>query len=381
MEKQQYQDVMNRITTALFFAGLTIELFVVLAEKMRIPMESPGMIFRLTFVLFLCSMAGTKFNKRETVLLVLFAAVGIFSYLKTGRNEILRMTVFVAAMKGKPLEKAMRYTFLLTTVCSALIMLLSVSGLYGDFVMAENTSGRGVEVRYTLGFGHPNSLHCMVAMLMLFGLYLYAEKITRFGLAVLLALNVGFYVLTKSESGFLIALFAVIVSYLFLRFPSLRAKDLTYYAGEAMFAFGILFSLVAASFGFHVEWLRRFDARFLTGRIASLWESSSGQGLMPSWSLFSSPECTRYFDMGFVRLVYWYGVIPAVLIVALLFLLFRACRRHRDYAGFLFLLSCCLYTVLEAHLVSVFMLRNYVLFLIGLYAGSLFGKGKNEANA
>ena len=372
---------MNRITTALFFAGLTIELFVVLAEKMRIPMESPGMIFRLTFVLFLCSMAGTKFNKRETVLLVLFAAVGIFSYLKTGRNEILRMTVFVAAMKGKPLEKAMRYTFLLTTVCSALIMLLSVSGLYGDFVMAENTSGRGVEVRYTLGFGHPNSLHCMVAMLMLFGLYLYAEKITRFGLAVLLALNVGFYVLTKSESGFLIALFAVIVSYLFLRFPSLRAKDLTYYAGEAMFAFGILFSLVAASFGFHVEWLRRFDARFLTGRIASLWESSSGQGLMPSWSLFSSPECTRYFDMGFVRLVYWYGVIPAVLIVALLFLLFRACRRHRDYAGFLFLLSCCLYTVLEAHLVSVFMLRNYVLFLIGLYAGSLFGKGKNEANA
>ena len=381
MEKIQYRDTIKRITTALFFAGLTIELFVVLAEKMRIPMESPGMIFRLTFVLFLCSMFGEKHNKQEIILLALFAVIGFISWRETGRNEILRMTIFVAAMKGKPLEKAMRYTLFLTTACSVLIILLSVSGIYGDFVMTENTSGRGVEVRYTLGFGHPNSLHCMVAMLMVFGLYLYAEKITRFGLAVLLALNVGFYILTKSESGFLITLFAVIVSYLFLRFPALRAKNLTYYAGEAMFAFGILFSLVAASFGFHVDWLRKFDARFLTGRMATLWDSSTGQGLMPSWSLFSAPECTRYFDMGFERLVYWYGVIPAVLIVALLFLLFRACRRQRDYAGFLFLLSCCLYTVLEAHLVSVFMLRNYVLFLIGLYAGSLFGKGKYEANA
>ena len=381
MENTKRQEQLNQVKNFLFFAAITIEVFVMLAEKMRIPMESPGMIFRVTFALVLCSMIGSRYNREDWVLLILFAAIGFLSWRISGRNDILRMTIFVASMKGKPMQKAMRYTLFLTAAGCAGILFLSLTGLYGDFRMIENTSGRGVEVRYTLGFGHPNSLHCMAAMLLLFFLYLYGRKLTNAQFALLTVANGILYYLTKSESGFLIALLGTVLSFLFARRPELKTKDAVYYLGEAAFAAGLLFSLLAAAFGRRLSWIRWLDDHILTGRVASLWDSARGQGVMSSWTLFSVREYDRYFDMGFVRLVYWYGVIPAVMILVLLFLVYRAIRREKDAAGLVFLLCCCLYTVLEAHLVSIFMLRNDVLFLIGLYAGSLLIKETHETDS
>ena len=45
----------------------------------------------------------------------------------------------------------------------------------------------------------------------------------------------------------------------------------------------------------------------------------------------------------------------------------RVCRTLKDAQGFVLVLSFALFTVVEAHAVSVYLARNYVLFLLGAY--------------
>ncbi len=72
-----------------------------------------------------------------------------------------------------------------------------------------------------------------------------------------------------------------------------------------------------------------------------------------------------YFDMGWVKLFYRYGVIPGILYVAAnLFLLWRLWRR-RDACGLALFVMFAVYTVVEAHLISVYIGRNYLLIVMG----------------
>ena len=71
--------------------------------------------------------------------------------------------------------------------------------------------------------------------------------------------------------------------------------------------------------------------------------------------------------MGWVRLFYWYGVMPAFLAIIVLtaFLVYFARQKKYDEVVFVSMLA--LYTIVEAHIVSVYIGRNYLLFLVGMY--------------
>ena len=88
---------------------------------------------------------------------------------------------------------------------------------------------------------------------------------------------------------------------------------------------------------------------------------------METWHLFSSPESQYYFDMGWVRLFYWYGVIPATLgtLVLMGMMIYFARKKKLEELALFSMIA--LYTVIEAHFVSVYIARNYLLFVVGMY--------------
>ena len=110
-----------------------------------------------------------------------------------------------------------------------------------------------------------------------------------------------------------------------------------------------------------------------TGRLHSLIETDNHEGIMSTWSFFSRPENNYYFDMGWIRLFYWYGIIPAVLAIIVLtgFMLFFVKKERWDEVVLFSMFA--LYTVVEAHIVSVYLGRNYLLFIIGMYWWKLRG--------
>ena len=391
----------SRLPWLLIYAGLTIELLIVIIDKSNYTNPVEGQLFRITFLLFALKLVLTDYSIREWCVIVVLEAIAFTSYQTTGANDLIRFVTFVAACKSIPFKQMLKYTFYVTLVGCVAIILLAVTGIYGEMTSTQIFGHIGrdeldaarywtgdpvYETRITLGMGHPNAFSCMFFMLVALGIYIWFERMKWYGYLFIMLLNIGVYALTDSRTGLLItSLFltgACAVAYSEL----LREKKLIYLCGLLVFALCIGFSVDAAvcaqrvrvlqwNIYFlgqhvdneHIEILSRIDAS-LTGRIVSLTDSERNDGMIETWSAFSCPEnMDYYFDMGWVKLFYRYGIVPGSLcLIACLILLWRL-YKYRDACGLILFTAFAVYTVIEAHLISVYLGRNYLLIMMGYY--------------
>ncbi len=388
----------SRLPWYLFYGGLTIELLIVIVDKSNLINPFEGRLFQITFLIFLLKLLLTDYSKKEWHWIVGLELLAFFSYWVTGANELIRIVTFVAACKNIPLKQMMRYAFYVTLAGCAVIVLLSVTGIYGDISLtqaygresAETTIYIGVEpakeTRYTLGMGHPNALSCMFLMLLVMAVYVYFERMKWYLYLFLMLLNVGVYALSGSKTSMLIttAFLAGACALTYCRF--LREDRFGYLCGLLVFAACIAFSVDAAvcaqrvrdvqwnEFYYgeplddrHIVTLAKIDRR-ISGRIISLTDSEANDGMIQTWSLFSRPEnMEHYFDMGWVKVFYRYGIVPGIVyLLAHLALLWRIYRR-KDACGLAVFTVLAVYTVVEAHLVSFYIGRNFLLMMMGWY--------------
>ena len=257
----------------------------------------------------------------------------------------------------------MKYTFWITLSGCILLVVLAVTGIFGNMYIVDE-GDRGI--RYCFGLGHPNAFYCMYWVLVTLGIYLYWEKMKSWIYALIFLAGIWLYFLTNSRTGIIILLFSLLLS-LFLAYgKNIRDSRWVYIAGIAAFLFCVGMSVWMAYYEPYEGPFYPYD-RFFTGRITSMNTLEGGGGILRNWSLFSRPENTKYFDMGYVRLFYWYGIIPGAVYVILYAMLIWQCYKKKNYMGFMMVLSFALYTMLEAHFISVYLGRNYALFLTGAY--------------
>lgn len=367
-------------TAVLFYIGLSLELAVVILDKSSRTNPYAGLMYRAAFVLFAlrCLFCFRRSGGRENGIFLLIAALAVLDWRICGRNDLLRVVVFIRAAGTMNVRKAMKFSFFGTLAGCGVLMVLALTGVMGHLYQTYDY-GHGVETRWDLGLGHPNSLHCMAAMLLLLALYLF-EKNMKLHLYVLLAVgNVLLYGLTHSNTGFAIAMLALVLSAWLHYSRRASGSDAVYRLGEVLTAGCLGFSVLCGLYNpSEHPWVSRLD-RVLTGRISSMWTTTFHEGTLSTWKWFSARWNTCYFDLGWVRVIYWYGVIPALLIAAALFLMLEHARRTRDRAGFVMLLCMTVYTVFEAHLVSSYIGRNYGLFLAALYLPAVIKGMGNES--
>ncbi|MDD6071191.1 MAG: hypothetical protein PUC12_10330, partial [Clostridiales bacterium] len=281
------------------------------------------------------------------------------------------------ACKNIDMKKCLKTVFYLTLIGSSLIVLMSVTGIYGAISLTQDYGRGGVETRYTLGMGHPNALQCMVWALTTLGLYLYAEGMKWYHYLLALIINIFFFWLTDSRTSLLVAIFTIVLMYM-------SAWRKMQFISRLSAIFGIVATILSAGFSvivagcayrvYNYVWyndrtpftlfLAKLNDLF-NGRIRILVENDRFEGTVGTWSLFSRPENNYYFDMGWIRLFYWYGIIPAsILILAILGVMFY-CYQKKQYLVIALIASFSVYSIIEAHAVSVYLARNYVLFVIG----------------
>lgn len=388
----------SRLPWYLFYGGLTIELLIVIVDKSNLINPFEGRLFQITFLLSLLKLLLTDYSKKEWYMIVVLELLAFYFYRVTGANELIRIVTFVAACKNIPLKQMMRYAFYVTLAGCAVIVLLSVTGIYGDISLtqaygresAETTIYIGVEpakeTRYTLGMGHPNALSCMFLMLLVMAVYVYFGKMKWYLYLFLMLLNVGVYALSGSKTSMLITTAFLVGACALTYCRFLREGRFGYLCGLLVFAVCIAFSVDAAvcaqrvrdvqwnEFYYgeplddrHIVTLAKIDRR-ISGRIISLTDSEANDGMIQTWSLFSRPEnMEHYFDMGWVKVFYRYGIVPGtVYLLAHLALLWRIYRR-KDACGLAVFTVLAVYTVVEAHLVSFYIGRNFLLMMMGWY--------------
>lgn len=374
---KEKESLPSKIAYYSFYSAVIIEVLMVIIDKSNYTNPIEGRLFQLTFLLFLIKVCLTKYTRREYVVIFLFCLLGAVSYFITERNEIIRLVMFVAACKNIEMKKCLKMVFWLTLSGCLAIILLSVTGIYGAVSLTQDYGRGSIETRYTLGMGHPNALQCMVWALTALGLYLYREKMRFYHFAVVFILNVVAFVLADSKTSFLVAAFTIAVAYLSGEKLPKRIKKLCAWLNGVVVIGSIGASIVMAANAYRVynhDWhcvsdpvtmlfVRLND--LLNGRVRILTETVGWEGSMNSWTLFSGPDSIYYFDMGWVRLFYWYGIIPGCVFVAVIVILLIYFFKKEDYLSIALIAAISLYTIAEAHVISVYLARNYVFFLIG----------------
>ena len=344
-----------------------------------------GQLFRVTFLLFLVRVCFTKYSVKEYGAIVLFGILGLASYFATGRNEVLRLIILIAACKSIDMQRCLKLIFYITLAGCAAIILLSVSGVYGAVSLTQEYGRGSVETRYVLGMGHPNALHCMCWAVITLGLYLYGEKMKWYYFLLLFGVNYFFFLLTDSKTSFLVTTFTVLLAMLLSVFKNQIIRKLCVLGGclAAVFSVGISVAIAAQAYRiYNYVWhgdrtkITMFFVKLndvLNGRIRILVENEGFEGTTGTWSLFSRPGNNYFFDMGWIRLFYWFGIIPGVIFLAAVFILMIYCYKKQDYMAAVMVVSVSVYSVIEAHVFSDYLARNYVFFLLGMYWSNMFG--------
>lgn len=366
---------LDNICAGLFYLGLAAEILLVIWDKSSWTDPYMGQICRMTFLLFAvcCACSVRKSTMAEDIVFAIGVLIGALSWRFGGRNDLLRIVIFLRAAGTVSVPRAMKVTFVSSVLGCLGLVGLAFAGIQGHLYQTYDY-GHGVETRWDLGLGHPNSLHCMAAMLLIFGLYLF-EKRMKLYLYVLLGVgNVLLYGLTRSNTAFAISMLALMLSLILHYGKKLAAGNAVYFLGELFLFGGLLFSVFCGIYRPSGHWLLEKLDHVLTGRISSLWTTTFHEGTLSTWKWFGQRLNVCYFDLGWLRVVYWYGVIPAIVIIGLTFALLEYARKTRDKAAFMLLLCFGLYTVFEAHLVSAYIGRNYALFIAALYLPKMLGR-------
>lgn len=366
---------LDNICAGLFYLGLAAEILLVIWDKSSWTDPYMGQICRMTFLLFAvcCACSVRKSTMAEDIVFAIGVLIGALSWRFGGRNDLLRIVIFLRAAGTVSVPRAMKVTFVSSVLGCLGLVGLAFAGIQGHLYQTYDY-GHGVETRWDLGLGHPNSLHCMAAMLLIFGLYLFEKKMKLYLYVLLGVGNVLLYGLTRSNTAFAISMLALMLSLLLHYGKKLAAGNAVYFLGELFLFGGLLFSVFCGIYRPSGHWLLEKLDHVLTGRISSLWTTTFHEGTLSTWKWFGQRLNVCYFDLGWLRVVYWYGVIPALVIIGLTFALLEHARKTRDKAAFLLLLCFGLYTVFEAHLVSAYIGRNYALFIAALYLPKMLGR-------
>ena len=95
-----------------FYAGLLLELLIVILDKSSWINPLEGQMFRVSFLLFACKLCVTKYSKKEWLAVLAAGVIAGLCYLGSDRDEAVRAVVFVASMKGIDHKKALRVDFM-----------------------------------------------------------------------------------------------------------------------------------------------------------------------------------------------------------------------------------------------------------------------------
>lgn len=372
---------MQNVGMLCFYIGLLIEILIVILDKSSWMNPVEGQFFRVSFLFFALKMCFTKYSFREWAAIAFAGIIAAVCYLVSTRDEAVRVVVFCAAMKGVDHKKAMKVVFWCTIAGMAVLAGLAFAGVLGEVYDAGAGYGFKEDVpRLCLGVGNSNALACMIWALMTLGIYLYHEKMKWWHYVLLLVLTGIVYKATVTRTALLMMAATVLLAALMRYWKRLQSAAWVYICGILAVLGGVGFSVYAASVSHRFDmpaFMLKLD-EMLTGRIKSICIFTNDGGVLRNWRLFSDPTYVEYFDMGYVRLFFWYGIIPGALCVLAICLLMWQCRRQKDHMGFVLVLSFSIYTVIEAHAVSVYIARNYVLLLMGAYWPCMLWNGKNK---
>ena len=380
---QKLNNYREKTVGILFYAALTLELVLMIVEKSELPLAYESYVFRVTFLLTILAVLIMEHDKKEWIAIAILLVLAGICYYSAGKNDMLRLVALLMAGRDIDLKKTMKYAFYVCLVGFLLIIVLSVAGVLGSVaVTMDYGRAEGVETRYVFGFGHPNTLFSSVYALILMWIWIYGKRAGVLPYLVAIASVVMLIILTDSRTGILILVLTMLLAIMARVFKKTAEMKWPYYAGGlVVLLLSAVLSPMAAWASQEVysptmpDWVQlffRIEESF-NYRISNLYYSSDNHmALLKNWKLFAPRGNESFFDMGWVRLFYWYGIIPTVLIILAIMVVIYESMKLGDIRALILIISLSIYTLAEATFVTRFLGRDFFLLIASVYLGRWF---------
>ncbi|MBO4457955.1 MAG: hypothetical protein J5802_09565 [Butyrivibrio sp.] len=381
----------KKLCNILFYIALTIELLVMIYEKSEgVNPGIYGQIFRVTFVLAFGTVLLTEHNKREWIILAAAFVFTLVCWRITGKNELLRFFTFMAAARDIDLKKAMKYVFFVTLAGFGIIALLSAIGVGNLTLTMDYGRDVGEECRYVFGFGNPNDFAACIFALIAMWIWIYGRDAGIVKWIVVLGIDVVIGCLSKSRTSFCLGMFTFLIAIMARYWKKLSECKVIYILTALVtpvfcVAFAVWSAIVSPIPRYEQDHkfynIIAFIDEALNNRIQYLYrDSDAHEGAIQTWKLFSDRNSNKYFDLGWVRIFYWYGIIPTIIISALVIILIYICYKKKDIWTLILILTLSMYTILEAIFVSEYIGRLYIFPIVGVYLGEFVRRERMEGN-
>lgn len=327
-----------------FFAGIWIQLLVMILGHSAWEMPLRGRFLQLAFVLFCVKILFTEYSLKEWLAMILLGGLGCLSYLASGEEYVLSIIVMIFAAKDVQMRKVIKWIFygtLLGTICIIVLSLFHVGGMIVDI---RDYGRGGVESRYCLGFSHANNLHGTFWYLLALCLYLFFDKLKWSHYIGLTVLNAGMFLLTASKAGVIAAQILIIAVCIAKYYPKIEKQMGIYILGVlcVMGIWGISMASVLIRWTDSV--VLQFLDRVFTGRInLAHWGAP-----ISNWKLLSSGGEMGVVDNGWITVFFNYGYVIGILFVGVqLYLIYQAWKRKNGVL-LAILVTNAFYTFMEA---------------------------------
>lgn len=340
----------KKAATILFWIGMACELLVSPSGFAFGNYHEPviivaGMVFFSLSIL--CSME----LKRDWWIFALAGAYGLLCYHFQHSALVLRLALALLAGREQDRKRAVQLFFFGTSVIVALTALLAALGLHNSIVTVDFYR-HGFEERVSMGFFHPNGFAFFWMRILVMGLYLYAEKMKGWMLAVTAVVAAVPFVLVQSKMG-LVAYVLIMAATCFLRFwKAQKAETIFYAAGNVMITAELLLIYTLGIFPYPPHTMGSENNYWdimntvTTGRLAHAREAF----LSTPMKLFGYREVAQATEIGFVNTFFHEGLLFVLLYVGMTYWLFRRLYREKDRMGMLLVLAFTFYALAEAYL-------------------------------
>lgn len=361
----------------LFLGATGVELVMGLLFQCKINIPYSRYILWGLFGCYLLVAAGQIFEKRNTdkiIILVIAEIIGVLVYANTGINTWIKAPVYIYALSGIQKKKYCKMSFAIIVIVSVIVCILNTFWDVGNTYLISDAS-RGINgKRYSFGYINPNRFMGIMIMAISFFILAYSSQMSLKVYVALAIVHYIAYVLTDSRTSLIIGEFIIVAAYIAQKEINKKIKSADILL--LIFVLGIfvmtLISLMSAS-GVENRTIYIID-KLIADRIRQLGEYTDLEeyalGYVQNWKIFGSRMNKNSYDMGYVGLFYYYGVIPAICdLVFMMYCAIKAWKNDRT-VELVVMIGASVFLFMESLYISNYMPLHFSMLVCAMQLGN-----------
>lgn len=363
----------------LFIVTSCLELAMGMLEMCKYEFPAKRVILWGFFFIYVFTALRNKYSRNEKMVFCVLMLLGGLLYIHSGINTGIKAPVYIFALKEMDIKKLFRCMVITMLIMFGSIFILAIFFDFGTVCFYDVRKSRGFGgLRICYGFSNPNMFQIAFYGALSYMLFAFEDRMNWKKWAGIMAVYMGVSFFTNSLTGMLVGAITGIGVFVVSKVRNKYLPEILMATFCCMVAFFLVVSFLAAMDVEKGVLLNTIND-FISGRMNQLKLYTNEEiytlPYMENWKLFSSRSHKNFYDMGYIQIFYYYGVVVACCYLGFVIYAVNQARKKRNSFGIVLMIGLCMYLFMEARYFSNYLTRD---FLLMISAGVMWGKNEER---